>query len=806
MDSFDWSNGTENFYIGNESTEASISGLTSGKSYTATFTVMLVGTWDGDTTTHGWGPDSFSFGANGGAISSGTFGSGVYTFSHTFAAQSGGETFIFESQLSMASDPDEVARLMVDPYNLDEGWRIADAVVRETVPSVSIAKRASDGDASESPDANGDPDTATFRVTRTGDTTDALTVNLHPLAGTAEIGASKDYTTDLTDASSVTIPADEEYVDIVITAKKDDKIEGDETIVLCLKADEDYRLGGYSAEAVIKRGTHVVTITPNPIGADGIGEANEGQSKATGDADKLGFWLRRTGTESDLESSLTVQLQYGGNAEIGSDVWGLPQSVEFTEDEDEVFVPIGMTEDATPEWTELFQVKIKESDEYTAQAGEPDYASFKILDDDYFYVGSYEAPDTEAEVTVSETSGGTVVNSHDEQIPLEVVGTEFNAVFGLADENWLPWATGAETSGGDAATKLFDGAVDVLPTSDATFNPSSGASAPGNVPGDPMQHARNLAILEEYKPEYSFEVSPGGEHYIGKDVQGRSIRFNMNLTQTSYKGTHKGWYLKPNPDGSLERWGGEFVDKPHLIERVRSTKEELKQQINLAKDKHFQDYNEQTEEHRIMREQFSDFCTALQALLETGVSLAPGATAIDIQEAVTGQDAFRPSAQISGGSRAMSAASAGLPIIGVIKRASKLANAAEQLRENWKAGREFQGVVTQALGEVENKHKLAAVLRSGKVYRTIPDIISVSKNSIIEIKRVNGLSSLTPQLEGQILAAKELGMKYRLILGPDATADGVALVVRNFMTDNLPDKSSIVKFNPQTRKLEHLWP
>ncbi|MBC7783506.1 MAG: hypothetical protein H7144_06670, partial [Burkholderiales bacterium] len=118
-------------------------------------------------------------------------------------------------------------------------------------------KRASDGDAGESPDANGDPDTATFRVTRTGDTDDALTVNLHPLAGTAEIGATKDYTTDLTDATSVTIPADEDYVDIVVTAKKDDKIEGDETVVLCLKADEDYRLGGYSAEVVIKDGPWV---------------------------------------------------------------------------------------------------------------------------------------------------------------------------------------------------------------------------------------------------------------------------------------------------------------------------------------------------------------------------------------------------------------------------------------------------------------------------------------------------------------------------------------------------------------------
>jgi hypothetical protein len=130
--------------------------------------------------------------------------------------------------------------------------------------------------------------------------------------------------------------------------------------------------------------------------------------------------------------------------------------------------------------------------------------------------------------------------------------------------------------------------------------------------------------------------------YWGTDPAGRTVLFNFLLEQVAYKGVHKGWYLKLNADGSLDRWGGEFVRDPAMIERVRPPHQELQRQINLAKDKYFQDYNEQVEEDRIRRETFESYCNVVSTLLGAALSLAPGATAIDIETAVSGEDPFAP--------------------------------------------------------------------------------------------------------------------------------------------------------------------
>ena len=54
--------------------------------------------------------------------------------------------------------------------------------------------------------------------------------------------------------SSVTIPAGESSMTFEVTAKQDDVAETDETVALCLKAAEDYRLGGYTARDAVRHG------------------------------------------------------------------------------------------------------------------------------------------------------------------------------------------------------------------------------------------------------------------------------------------------------------------------------------------------------------------------------------------------------------------------------------------------------------------------------------------------------------------------------------------------------------------------
>jgi endonuclease/exonuclease/phosphatase family metal-dependent hydrolase len=101
-----------------------------------------------------------------------------------------------------------------------------------TVPTVTIA--ATDADAAESGIT---PNPGTFRITRTGDTTATLAI-AYTVAGTATNGI--DYNGL---SGTVTIPAGESFVDLVITPVNDARVEGSETLTLNLTDTAAYDLG-----------------------------------------------------------------------------------------------------------------------------------------------------------------------------------------------------------------------------------------------------------------------------------------------------------------------------------------------------------------------------------------------------------------------------------------------------------------------------------------------------------------------------------------------------------------------------------
>ena len=107
------------------------------------------------------------------------------------------------------------------------------------LPAVSIT--ATDANAAES----SPPDTGTFRIVRTGDTTDDLTVNFIS-SGTS---SAADFTPAL--ATSAVIPAGSAFVDVVITPIDDILLEGDETLALTLTSDAAYTLGTSAATLTI---------------------------------------------------------------------------------------------------------------------------------------------------------------------------------------------------------------------------------------------------------------------------------------------------------------------------------------------------------------------------------------------------------------------------------------------------------------------------------------------------------------------------------------------------------------------------
>lgn len=118
--------------------------------------------------------------------------------------------------------------------------------VRPVVAVVATDATAAEG---ETP-----TNTGTFTITRSGDTTTALTV-AYTLGGTAINGV--DYS-EL--SGTVEIPAGQTSATITITPLDDSLIEGDETVVLTLANAADYDLGAASATVVIRDAVPTVAI------------------------------------------------------------------------------------------------------------------------------------------------------------------------------------------------------------------------------------------------------------------------------------------------------------------------------------------------------------------------------------------------------------------------------------------------------------------------------------------------------------------------------------------------------------------
>lgn len=102
-----------------------------------------------------------------------------------------------------------------------------------STPTVTIA--ATDAAAAESP-----ADAGTFRITRTGDATNPMTVTYTISTGAGQAVAG-DYTPALT--GSATILAAQSFVDVTVTPVDDTVLEGDETVTLTITDAVDYDLG-----------------------------------------------------------------------------------------------------------------------------------------------------------------------------------------------------------------------------------------------------------------------------------------------------------------------------------------------------------------------------------------------------------------------------------------------------------------------------------------------------------------------------------------------------------------------------------
>ncbi|WP_206170886.1 Calx-beta domain-containing protein [Phragmitibacter flavus] len=262
-------------------------------------------------------------------------------------AQEGAETLVISlingSNSYLATGPQTVT-MMIDDNDT-------------TKPRVNI--ELVDAEATE----NDAGDTASFRFTRTGDTTNPLMVNYAIGSGAGFATPGVDYESILV---SVIIPAEASSVLRAITPINDNLVEGMELVTLTVTSSVNYVLPSPAPTATIKlidEDTPVVTIAATDASANENGDPGL-------------FTISRTG---DLSAPLLVHYAVGGSALHGTDYVALPGFVNFAAGVGSVTVPVIPYQDDHGEPTQNVILQLRSANTY--QVGVQGQATVSILDD-----------------------------------------------------------------------------------------------------------------------------------------------------------------------------------------------------------------------------------------------------------------------------------------------------------------------------------------------------------------------------------------------------------------------------------------
>ncbi len=213
------------------------------------------------------------------------------------------------------------------------------------------------------PTATEGGDTGAFTFTRTGSTTAALTVNF-ARAGTAASGT--DFVA-FSPASSITFPAGQSAVDLIVTTVQNTTPEIDETVILTLAAGTGYLIGTPDSATVVIQDDDVNTITLTATGSI-ASEAGNNPGELT---------LTRTGP---LTAARAVTLSITGTAISGLDYAAFGASHTFAIGQSTIVIPVTILQDTLTEGTEEIVVSIASSSSYIV--GEPSVANISLIDDD----------------------------------------------------------------------------------------------------------------------------------------------------------------------------------------------------------------------------------------------------------------------------------------------------------------------------------------------------------------------------------------------------------------------------------------
>ncbi len=232
------------------------------------------------------------------------------------------------------------------------------------IPQVSIAVQ--DGDCSEG--AN----TGTFRISRTGSTAAALTVSCYAPSGTATKGTDYTFAPDIVSVSpfyTLTIPAGQAFLDIVVTALDDTAVESFESATLELVPSTSYSLGTAAATLLIADTDTALSLVRMRVSdRDALESGDSGQ-----------FIIERLGSTAN---PLTVSVAISGTATNGVDYVSIPNTVTIPAGASTAAVNVTPLQDSIVEPMETVTLTISTNAAYIRAASSADYAGTVNLHDD----------------------------------------------------------------------------------------------------------------------------------------------------------------------------------------------------------------------------------------------------------------------------------------------------------------------------------------------------------------------------------------------------------------------------------------
>ncbi|MEN9635206.1 MAG: hypothetical protein RL077_3610, partial [Verrucomicrobiota bacterium] len=241
-----------------------------------------------------------------------------------------------------------------------------------------------------------------FTLTRTGPDVEAMDVRITAPAGTATLAT--DYTLSPSPVAAaagspyqtLTIPAGQSSLDVVVTPINDTAVEGPETVILELGLDAAYVIAGKASATVTILDDD--TVLPKVSIRSGPLDAFENPLRT---AD---FTVARTGATT---SALTVNLTFAGTAVNGVDYLTLPATVVIPAGAAATTLAVVPIDDGISEGYETVAATIGTSAAYVLEPAAAS-ATVRIVDDDLQVVSLAVADPVAAEVDL--TLPGAVPN------------------------------------------------------------------------------------------------------------------------------------------------------------------------------------------------------------------------------------------------------------------------------------------------------------------------------------------------------------------------------------------------------------